>query len=191
MYSRSSLLWRVATAWLPVAAGLTILAGTVYAVAQQSIRQAANDVPAQMAEDAAAALDAGAAPSQVTGGVPVEISRSAAPVLLVFDQQGQLLASSATFHGRPPVYPSGVLGTVRARNGEDRVTWQPEDGVRLATVAVPWQRGVVVGGASLKAPEERTGKVLLLVAAGWAGSLGASLVVAALAGWLAPSRPVG
>lgn len=184
--ARNRLLGWVAWVWLPVAAGLTVLAATVYAVAQQSIRLAADDVPAQMAEDAAAALDVGASPAQVAGGTAVEISRSAAPVLLVFDQDRRLLASSAVLHGRPPSYPPGVLDTVGRTAGEDRVTWQPEPGVRLATVAVPWHGGAVVGGASLKAPEQRTSLLVLIVAAGWAASLGASLVAAAMGGWLAP-----
>jgi hypothetical protein len=71
----------------------------------------------------------------------VDLATSLDPFVLVFDADGQLLASSMLLRGRMPDYPAGVLDTVR-RRGEDRVTWQPESGVRDATVAVPWQCGL-------------------------------------------------
>jgi len=76
----------------------------------------------------------------------------------------QVLASSATLHSQVPDYPVGVFDTVRA-HGEHHVTWQPENGVRNATVAVAWQRGFVVAGRSLRLTEQRVDQLGLVVGA--------------------------
>ena len=47
-----------------------------------------------------------------------------------------------------PVYPKGVLDLV-ANGGEDKVTWQPQKGLRYATVVVEYSGGFIVTGHSL------------------------------------------
>jgi hypothetical protein len=59
----------------------------------------------------------------------------------------------------------GVFDTVRAR-GKDRATWQPENGVRSATVAVRWHGGFVVAGRSLRLTEQHVEQTRLVVGAG-------------------------
>src|SRR5438445_588354 len=80
--------------WLPLAFCLTVLAGLVYVTVQQNFRQGANDPQIQMAEDAAAQLQGGAQAQAVVGAGKVDISRSLAPFLIVYDATGQQLASS-------------------------------------------------------------------------------------------------
>ncbi len=87
----------------------------------------ANDPQIQMAEDAASALNAGASVESVLPPAKVEIAGSLAPFLMVFDNSGKVLGSSATLHGAMPDYPMGVLDSPR-QMGQDRVTWQPEAG---------------------------------------------------------------
>jgi len=150
--------------WLPLTvmtAGLGVL---VYAAVQQSLRQGANDPQIQMAEDAAARLNSGASPEAVVPAGSVEIATSLAPFLVVFDDSGRVLASSATLHGAPLSYPSGVLDYAR-QNSEDRVTWQPEPGVRMATVVVRFNHGLVMAGRSLREVEIRENGVEMLSAA--------------------------
>jgi len=88
----------------------------------------------------------------------VELATSLAPFIIVFDDSGNVLASSATLHGAVPVYPSGVLDYTRI-NGEDRVTWQPENGVRMATVVIRYDTGFVLAGRSLREVEIRIGNI--------------------------------
>ena len=104
----------------------------------------------QMAEDTARALDNGASPSSLVAPHPVDIAKSLAAFLIVVDRSGQSLASSADLHGQVPIPPSGVLETAR-RTGANILTWQPEPGVRIASVTVPYRDGYVVAGRSLRA----------------------------------------
>ena len=168
--------------WLAPAAAATLLAFMIYLVAQQSLRLSANDAPMQMAEDTAAALEAGQAPASLVGA-PVDVAKSLAPFAIIYDDTGQVVASTARLDGAPPILPPGVLENVRM-GGESRITWQPQPGVRLATVitrvngASP---GFVVAGRSLREIERRIDELGLLIGVAWLGTLGVTLVVAALA----------
>ena len=78
-------------AWIP-AAGIAIvgLCGLVYVAVQQDYRQSLNDPQIQMAEDAAAPLNAGAAPASLVtrGTTPINIAASLAPWIAVYDESG-------------------------------------------------------------------------------------------------------
>jgi len=167
--------------WLPLAAVTTLLCGLVYLAVQQSLRQGANDPQIQMAEDAAAALSAGAAPESVLPVARVEISTSLAPFMVIYSDTGEPLASSALLHGTTPNLPSGVFDYTR-QNGEDRVSWQPETDVRIAAVVVAYggaQPGFVLTGRSLREVENRESQVEQMTGIAWLVTLAGSLVVVA------------
>jgi hypothetical protein len=168
--------------WLPTAVAVTGLTAMVYGAVQQDLRQGANDPQVQMAEDAAARLNAGVAPSAVVPVDATELTDSLRPFVMVFDRTTRLVASSATLNGQAPLFPPGVFDAVRG--GQDRVTWQPAQGVRSAVVVQPWQGGFVVVGRSLRLVEERVDRIFLLIGVIWmctlAGSALAALVGAAL-----------
>ena len=170
--------------WLPLAAAITLLAGTIYVVTQQVLRWDLNDPQIQMAEDAARALANGASPSSLipAGQAPVDIAKSLAPYLIIFDAQGKPLASGATLHGSTPLPPQGVWASAR-QQGEDRVSWQPEPGVRSAAVIVPvngGQGGFVLAGRNMREVEARENQALGLVAAGWTAAMALTLALVAL-----------
>jgi hypothetical protein len=144
--------------WLPLAIATAGLCGLGYLTVQQSLRMGANDPQIQMAEDAASALDGGASLDTIVPATGVELAASLAPFIIVFDDSGNILASSATLYGSIPVYPSGVLDYTRI-HGEDRVTWQPENGVRMATVVVRYDKGFVLAGRSLREVEIRVDNI--------------------------------
>ncbi len=160
-----------------------------YVTVQQSLRQGANDPQIQMAEDAAAALQRGASANSVmTKAPPVEISTSLAPFLIVFDNSGKAVASSGLLDGTMPDYPTGALNASKA-SGENRVTWQPGPAVRIASVVVPYDKGFVVAGRSLREVEKREAQMQTLALLAWLLTLAAVLVViAALEFILRPSR---
>jgi hypothetical protein len=162
----AAILIRAIATWLPIAAATTGLAGIAYAAAQQNLRLSADDPQVALAQRTAARLDAGTIPAAAVPADPVDLAVSLDPFVLVFDTNGLPLASSATLHGQAPTYPTGVFDTVRKR-GEDRVTWQPERGVREATVAVAWHGGFVVAGRSLQLTERHIDQLGLLVGTGW------------------------
>lgn len=145
---------RALSIFVPVAAAATILTILIFTAAQQSLRQGANDPQVQMAEDAAARLDAGAGPSAVIPAQPVDMTRSLAPYLIVFGHDGQPLASSATLDGQTPTPPSGVFRGVPS-GGRHEITWAPRPDVREAAVIVAYRNGFVLAGRSLRVVEQR------------------------------------
>jgi hypothetical protein len=179
----SPLLRRALPFFLPSVVVATLACGVVYLAVQQDLRSGANDPQYQLSEDAAAALDGGAAPASLVGAVKVDIARSLAPFLVIFDASGGVLATSGVLDGHDPVPPRGVLDAARI-HPPDTVTWQPRAGVRIAQVTVSWRGGTVLAGRSLREVERREDQALLIVAAAWlaglAGLAGASVLAARL-----------
>ena len=140
--------------WLPIAIVVAAFSSLAYVTVQQSQRQAANDPQIQMAEDTAAALQKGASMSSVIPKETVDIAASLAPFIVVYDNDGNPVASSGLLDGQMPGYPNGAL--VSAKGGrENRVTWQPNTNVRIASVVVPYNNGYVVAGRNLREVEKR------------------------------------
>ncbi len=181
---RRRLALRAAIAIIPLAVLATGLAGTVYLVAQQDLRSGADSPQLQLAEDAARALDAGASPSAVTGPATVDVARSLAPFVAVFGPDDKPLAWSGQLDGAAPTPPAGVLDHAAA-GSPNRVTWQPRDGVRIATVTVRWGGGTVLAGRSLREVERLEDQDLLVVAAAWGATMAALIVACVAAAWLA------
>src|SRR5713226_2337480 len=134
------ILARAVTLWVPIAVAVTGLTVVVYGAVQQDLRQGANDPQIQMAEDAAARLNAGAAPTSVVPTDQIELAGSLQSYVMVFDASSRLVASSAQLNGQPPPFPPSVFDSARSR-GQDRITWQPAAGIRSAVVVQPWRNG--------------------------------------------------
>ncbi len=128
----------------------------VYTAVQKNFRSAANDPQIQIAEDLASLIEKGSQ-SRIDLSQKVDISKSLAPFVIIYDANGKELASNAELNGTSPKVPSGVLNYAKL-NGENRVTWQPADGVRIASVIKSFngnQSGFVVVGRSLREVEKR------------------------------------
>ena len=182
----TNLLPRAFLYWLPVALCTSILSGLVYGTVQQNYRQSANDPQIQMAEDAAVQLQEGAQPQSVVGSSKIEMSRSLAPFMIVYDASGQVTASSAQLFGSTPDLPPGVFDSVRTE-GEDRLTWQPQEGVRVAAVVTQFggtNPGFVLAGRSLREVEVREDRLTLMVGLAWLAALVSTFAAWLLALWL-------
>ena len=168
--------------WLLVAIVVTGLVGLLYTAVQQNLRQGANDPQIQMAEDAAAELEGGQSVQYVVPSGKVDIAKSLAPYLIIFDANGNPIASSAQLDGQPPTIPSGVFDSVR-QMGEDRITWQPQAGVRSAIVVTQFKgstSGFVLAGRSLREVEKREDGLLQILIAGWLVMILATFVATAI-----------
>ncbi len=166
---------------IPLAVIITLLSGLLYATVQQVLRMNANDPQIQIAEDAATALASGKSVDSVVPNTQIDIATSLAPYVIVFDNSGKAIASSGLLHNQLPTLPSGVFDYVR-QNGEDRITWQPEPGVRSATVVTRYggaQPGFVMAGRSLRESENRTDQLGVIIGFGWLGTLLGALVAVA------------
>ena len=171
--------FRMARTWLPLAVAVTFVCGLVYLVGQQSFRAGLNDPQIQVARDAAAALDAGAAVSSVVPSLAVQITRSESPFVVVYGADNGVLASSGRLGLNEPVPPQSVLDSARS-DGENRTTWQPTSQLRLAAVSVATQDGrVVLAARTVSEVEHRITDLGRLTAIAWVSALVGALVAAA------------
>ena len=173
---------RITALWVAAFVMISLAAGAIYLTAQQTGRIGANDVPEAVSRLAAQSLGQGDVPVVVVGSAVVDLAARSSPFMIVFDSAHRVLATNATVAGAVPNVPTGVLDSAW-QNGENRVTWQPMDGVREAVVAQPWRHGassgVVVAGISLLPTEARSRSVLQLTILGWV--IGLVLISAVLA----------
>lgn len=180
--------------WLPMAFIITALCAMIYLVVQQVLRQGANDPQIQMAEDAAYILSNGGSVESVLPAGKIELTRSIAPFIIVFDETGKPIASSALLNGEMPTLPAGVFDYVR-QHGEDRITWQPQPGVRMATVMVNSNAsgsGFVMVGRSLREVENRVDQLTRETGILWILTILGSLVVVVFSEiFLSPGRQTG
>ncbi len=163
--------------WLPLAILATLMSGLMYLTVRQNYRQTANDPQIQMAEDAAVALSNGQLPPAVVPASKIELSQSLAPYLIVFDQSGHVVASSAELEGEAPVVPAGVFDYVK-QHGQDRFTWQPRPDVRSAVVMTRSSGNpayFVLAGRSLREVEQRESQLTIEVGLAWVVILGMTL----------------
>lgn len=168
------------TGWLPLLAAFSVLVIFGYTAAQQVYRQSANDPQTQLAQDIAQAINGGVDPTGLVGTGKIEMTKSLATWLIVVGKDNKVVADNVTLNGKTPTYPTGVLEAARS-TGQDVVTWQPESGVRHATVAVkvPNSSGqVVVVGRSLSEVEHRVSQLGLMTLTTWlVGAVGTLVLI--------------
>jgi hypothetical protein len=165
--------------WLPLAIASTIIMLTLYVVIQQSIRMSANDPQIQLAEDGATTLANGLSATTLVGNAKIDMEKSLAPFVIVYDETGKLIASSGLLEGQVPVLPSGVFEYTRS-NIDDRITWQPASSTRIAAVVRHFSgknSGFIVAGRNMRELENRTSQIELMVASAWLGLLVLTLIV--------------
>ena len=174
-------LWfRIVRLWLPIAVVATALCGFTYAAVQQVYRNGADDPQVQLAEDAAARLDAGDAVSEVLSSDTVNIDASLAPFVIVYDAHNAVIDGNGVLNGAQPVPPVGVLDTARAAK-RNRVTWQPASGVRIASVSVATRDGrVVLVGRNLREAERHVDDLGRIALVAWVVTLLGALVAIVL-----------
>lgn len=172
--------------WLLLLIPITALSGMVFGTAQQVYRLSANEPQIQLAEDAAIALSAGQTPQSIVSAQVVDLNRSLAPFVIIVDDQGSPIASSAQIDGRTPLPPVGVLEYTR-EHSPHRVTWQPNSSLRLAAVITRYtstaSAGFVVAGRSLRETDAQIQSLGQKILIGWGVT-----VVATLAGALILNR---
>jgi hypothetical protein len=161
--------------WVPLAVIIVAFAGMGYLLVQQDQRSLANDPQVQIVTDARNALDAGASPATLVPTTQIDIAQSPAPYLVIYDANGQVLATSATVGGNALIPPSGVFDSARSER-YDAISWTPAPGVRSAIVVMKYTQGYVLAGRSLQYIEERESNTQLLATFGALATLAASLV---------------
>ena len=163
-------------AWLPFAVTISAFCLLVYAAVQQAYRQSADDPQIQMANDAVQALANGQNAEALIPSSKVLVADSLAPFLIIYDGSGNEIASAVTLEGATPQLPNGVLDSTR-QLGENRISWQPRDGVRIATVIVSYKDGFVLAGRNMREIEQREAQVSTFAGLTWILAMLGTLVV--------------
>lgn len=169
--------------WLPFAVVISAFCFLVYTTVQQALRQGFNDPQIQMAEDTAFALNNGSAFDSVIPSSKVEMARSLALFVAVYDVNGNPVVGSGLLNGQLPDYPKGALDSAK-QNGENRVTWQPNAAVRVASVVVPYTKGFVMAGRNMREVEQRESQTEMFAGLTWLLALIATFVVIAFGEWV-------
>ena len=144
---------------------MTVIFGTIYVVSQQMLRMGANDPQIQFVEDFSRAISDGSnKPNDLNGLSKVDIDKSLQTFAVAYDKDGNITAGQANLDGKAPVIPKGVL---EHANPQNRITWQPRPGVRIATVVQAYDNGYILAGRNMREIEKRENTVFELVAAGW------------------------
>ncbi len=163
-------LTRTCRSWLPLGFVITMFFLGMAGVAQQIIRQGANDPQIQITEDMTADLINGTPVLDSANRKPINIADSLSSFTATFDQDGNIISSDYVLNDKEVFPPKGVFDYART-HGEDRVTWQPEKGVRTAIVVKYYKSenrsGYVLAGRSMKETEKRTGLIYNLLLIGW------------------------
>jgi len=164
------------------AAICSILILLVYATVQQNYRGNANNPQVELTTDIANRLNRMASIEPFFTGDTIDLENSLGAFVVLYDATGQPLRSNAVFKGSAPQLPRGVFEFVQ-NNGEERVTWQPERGTRIAMVVRRESHGeiaFVAAGRSLRETEDKEKNLRKMIIATWVVCMGLIMAHAAL-----------
>src|SRR3974390_1200710 len=109
---------------------ITVMTGMMYVNVQQSYRTNADDPQIQLANEINASLRTGR-PFEKLWPDSIDIQGSLGIFAVLYDEHALPLKSSALLDGKIPQLPPGVFEFTK-NQAEDRITWQPRSGVRIA-----------------------------------------------------------
>jgi hypothetical protein len=104
-----------------------------------------------MVQDVAKELNLGRKPDDLFKE-QTDIGSNMAPFIIVYDKYGKVVDGSGYLDGVIPEVPVGVLAAAKG-NKLNKVTWQPNDRVRVASVSKEADNYYVLGGRSLAVVE--------------------------------------
>lgn len=156
--------------WLALVGVASLILGASYAMVQQSTRLSADDLPSTTAQVARQELQSGSNPSDVVPTLKTNLKTDTSVFMIITDNSKHVIASSAVLDGKTPLPPNGVFSFTTI-HGTDHFSWQPQDGVRLATRVVAYGKspddGFIITGQSLKPYENRISTYTALALAAW------------------------
>lgn len=167
---------KVVVYWLIFMFFVTFTCSLMYLVAQQSMRLSANEAPEQLAVATKLKLQSGKNPDSMIPADKVNISKSLDSFFMLFDHNKKIMASSGVMGDSNPSFPQSVLNNV-SQSHEDRITWQPEPGLRFATVALKFSNGYIVAAHSLQETENVIGEITTLMFSLWLACLVVSVTL--------------
>jgi hypothetical protein len=160
------ILKNIFTIWIIIIFLVTFTSILTYLAAQQVTRLGANEQPAQLAVETSINLKSGQSIKDAIPSEVIDISKSLRAFVMIYDKNKILVASSGMLGKDEPVYPKGVLDNLD-KIGSERVTWQPQAGLRFATVALKTDNNYIVAAYSLLERENLIDVIGELILAAW------------------------
>jgi hypothetical protein len=149
-----------------------------YVTLQQTIRADADQPQTALVREAIAQLENGIDPEQIISGPNRDLGQTLNSFVVIYGDSYQPVAGDVLFGGKLPNFPSGALGYALV-HGENRVTWQPNDNLRIAAVVRSYQyggrTGYVVAGRNLQEADNQIKRLGLFALAGGIAALVGSL----------------
>jgi hypothetical protein len=177
---KSSMLTHITAAML-----FSLVVLLVYATVQQTYRSAANDPQMQLARDIADDIKYTRSYRYYLDNA-VDPRQSLGTFMQLYNENGQLLFSGGTIHGKAPQIPKGVLDNAKQYT-ENAVTWQPTADVRLASVTEYTMRpdtAYVVVARSMMEVENREARLTQMIMLIWTIGVGIIAVHWFIQGWI-------
>ena len=151
IFARSILVYTITLALILTIGGL---AGAL--TIQAALRRSADQPQIQMAKKYASAVASGKSMEETLPPVQIDIQHSLEPFVIFYDLQVHPIASTGHTDYGVPTPPRGVFDHLTTNNPIARFTWQPQSGLRIATVMfrVGGSRpGYILVGRSLAATD--------------------------------------
>ena len=148
---------------------VTVIAGGIYVSVQQTYRNNANDPQIDAAEQIADLLSQGAPAQAILGqSSSVDIAKNLSLFIIIFDKDTKPVSASGKLNGQIPVPPKGVFDSLKNRD-ENKFTWEPEKGTRVAGVIrkASEGKGYVLAGRNLREVQKRVRQLEIIVGLVW------------------------
>ncbi len=180
--------YRALAIFINLAVILTVIFGIIYIAVQQSYRTNANDPQVEVVGQVEEVIKQDVPlDAIVSEAEQIDMAESLSLFVMIFDTDKKLVGSSATIDGQAPTPTDGAFEYAK-QHSENRFTWEPKPGVRIAAVLASVDgKGFVLAGRSLKEIESREVALLKLVVIGWAIAI---LLTAILSVLLKPRQSV-
>jgi hypothetical protein len=184
--------------WVPLGVAIVFTFGAVYLALQQSYRTNANDPQVQIAQDLVNNIAAGEDASSLNQSPKIDIGKSLSTFVIVYNKDKQIIANTATLGKNTPAPPKEVLNEIGKKKNylgqsqdpyENRFTWQPQKGVRLAVVIAKGENSYVLVGRNLREVENRIANLTITLGLIMVLTLITSLGISFALGLLASRKP--
>lgn len=170
--------FRTTIIFLLLVALVTVIFGTIYGVVQQTYRNNANDPQVEVVDQVSNLISQDIPLDAILGSSDqIDMAKSLGLFVMIFDKDKKLVSASAQLDGQTPTPPDGTFDSAK-QDGGNRFTWQPKDGVRVATIlkAVD-DKGYVLAARSLREVENREQQLLHIILISWIISVVLSLLL--------------
>ncbi len=151
---------------------VTVIFGAIFSTGQQVLRGDSDYPQVEVVQQVEGIIKQGVPLDVIVNSEEaIDLEDSMSLFVMIFDKDKNLVGSSAKIGEQSPTPPAGSFDEAKS-NGENRFTWQPQDGVRVAAVLKPvGDQAFVLAGKSLVETDKRIKTLTICTLIGWAVSI--------------------